>query len=299
MNHYPPLKALIAFDAAMRHRSFSLAADEMCVTPGAIGQHIRKLEEWLGMPLFVRQVRQILPTDAATGYWQTIQPALARIADASQRLRQSRSQTVSLSMPPSFAAKWFTPRLTTVLTRHPGLELHLKASPAPVDFERETVDLAIRHFDGHDESLDATLLLRDDIRVYCSPAYAAAQRLSAPDALTNASLLVTTLHPHWERWFEQFSTLGTTTVANIPRLHFDQSLMAIEAARHGHGAVLTSRHLTETEIASNSLIEPFPCRLQSGQGYYVVHPRKLSLSPTAALVRQWLIDTAAQDAPSD
>ena len=86
MNHYPPLKALIAFDAAMRHRSFSLAADEMCVTPGAIGQHIRKLEDWLGMPLFVRQVRQILPTDAATGYWQTIQPALARIADASQRL---------------------------------------------------------------------------------------------------------------------------------------------------------------------------------------------------------------------
>ena len=115
MNRYPPLKAIIAFDAAMRTSSFSLAAAELFVTPGAVGQQIQKLEEWLGVSLFVRQVRQVQPTEAALGYWKRIQPALAQIVDASNKLRDSRSMAVSLSMPPGFAAKWFTSRMASLL----------------------------------------------------------------------------------------------------------------------------------------------------------------------------------------
>lgn len=291
---YPPLKALVAFDAAMRSQSFSLAADELCVTPGAIGQQIRKLEEWLGVPLFIRQVRQVQPTEAATAYWQKIQPALAQIASASDRLRHSRRAAVSLSMPPSFAAKWFTSRMANLLTRHPGIELHLNASAAAVDFEREAVDLAIRHFNGKDASLDATLMFSDDARLYCTPAYAEAIRLAAPEALAGANLLVTTLHPHWEQWFARFSRLDAQTVAGIPRIHFDQALMAIEAARQGHGAVLTSPYLVEVELAGGALIEPLNCRLDLGYGYYVVHHNRMPLSPAARLVKQWLVDEAAQ-----
>ncbi|MBT9498535.1 MAG: LysR family transcriptional regulator [Zoogloea sp.] len=278
----------------MRSKSFSLAADELCVTPGAIGQQIQKLEEWLGMPLFIRQVRQVQPTDAATGYWQKIQPALAQIADASSRLKRSRSMAVSLSMTPSFAAKWFTSRMADLVTRHPDIELHLNASVETVDFEREAVDLAIRHFSGKSANLDANLLFRDEARVYCTPEYAATMCLTVPEDLASATLLVTTIQPYWERWFKQFSHVDSEAIARIPRMHFDQSLLAIEAAKRGNGVVLASPYLTEAEVASQFLIEPFHCSLKLENGYYVVHPSKTTPSQAAIRVKQWLIEEASK-----
>jgi len=296
MISYPPLKALVAFDAAMRANSFSLAADELCVTPGAIGQQIQKLEEWLGMSLFIRQVRQVQPTDAALSYWQKIQPALAQISDASSRLKRSRSMAVSLSMTPSFAAKWFTIRMASLVTQHPDIELHLNASVETVDFEREAVDLAIRHFNGKGANLKASLLFKDEARAYCTLEYASAMRLRVPEDLANANLLVTTIQPYWERWFKQFSQLDSEAIARIPRIHFDQSLLAIEAAKQGHGVVLASPSFTEAEVASRALIEPFDCCLKLENGYYVVHPSKTALSQAAMRVKQWLIEEAAQNA---
>ncbi len=297
MTSYPPLKALVAFDAAMKSGSFALAAAELCVTPGAIGQQIHKLEDWLGTRLFIRQTRQVLPTEAATAYWQKIQPALAQIAAASHWQRRRRSSAVSLSMAPSFAAKWFTGRMVHLLTRHPDIELHLNASIANVDFERETVDLAIRHFNGEQDPLDTTLMFRDEARVYCTPAYARAMCLDSPDALARASLLVTVVRPYWEKWLAQFTPLSRTEVAAIPRIHFDQAMMAIEAAKNGHGVVLASPFLTEAEVLSQTLIEPFEgCALPVDLGYYIVHHRKIPLSPAAALVKDWLIDEARKPA---
>lgn len=292
MNRYPPLKALLVFDAAMRTHSFSSAAEELCVTPGAVGQQIQKLEEWLGMPLFIRQVRQVQPTAEATGYWQRVQPALAQIADASNKLRDSRSMAVSLSMPPSYAAKWFTRRMARLLARHPQIELHLKASAVAVDFERESIDLAIRYFDGRSPNLDATLLFKDEARVYCSPGYAEALRLSVPEDLGRVTWLVTTIQPLWQQWLKAFSRLDDTQMAAIPRIHFDQALMAIEAAKLGQGVVMTSPLLTEGELADGTLMEPFEGYLPLADGYYVVHHSKLALRPAGRLVKQWLIDEA-------
>lgn len=297
MNRYPPLKALIAFDAAMRTSSFSLAAGELFVTPGAIGQQIRKLEEWLGVSLFVRQVRQVQPTEEALGYWKRIQPALAQIVDASNKLRDSRSMAVSLSMPPGFAAKWFTSRMASLLRRHPAIELHLNATSQVVDLEREPIDLAIRYFDGQAPDLEATLLLQDEGRVYGNPRYLASLNLRGPDELVRATLLVTTLQPHWPAWLRAVSRLSDAQIAAIPRIHFDQSLMAIEAARQGQGLVMTSPHLVEAESADGSLVEPFPHVLPLTQGYYVVHHRRLPLRPAAIAVKQWLIDEARGPAP--
>lgn len=299
MTQYPPLKALVAFDAAMRSKSFSLAADELCVTPGAIGQQIQKLEEWLGVLLFVRQVRQVQPTEVAEGYWQKIQPALTQIANASNRLKHSRSMAVSLSMTPSFAAKWFTSRMANLVTQHPDIELHLNASVLTVDFEREAVDLAIRHFNGKDQNLDSILMFKDEARVYCTPEYAKATHLHEPKDLVGANLLMTATQPYWELWFKKFAQLDAEIVARIPRIHFDQSLLAIEAARRSHGVVLASPFLTEAEVANQTLIEPFQCHLCLGNGYYVVHPSKTTLSPAVMRVKQWLLEEAAKESSAE
>lgn len=292
MNRYPPLKAVIAFDAAMRTNSFSLAAEELCVTPGAIGQQIQKLEEWLGVSLFIRQVRQVVPTAEAQEYWRRIEPALAQIAGESHKLKSSRSMTVTLSMPPSFAAKWFTSRMAHLLTIHPDIELRLNASAVLVNFEREPVDLAIRYFDGQDKNLESSLLFSDEARVYCSPEYAEAIHLNTPEDLARATLLVTTIHPIWQQWLIEFSRLDDNQREAIPRIHFDQALIAIEAAKLGQGIVLTSPLLTEAERMDGVLIEPFGGYLRTANDYYVVHNGKLPLRPAAALVKQWLVDEA-------
>lgn len=290
-----PVKALMVFDAAMRHNSFTLAAEELHVTPGAVGQQIQKLEAWLGVTLFTRMVRQIHPTAEALHYWSNIQPALTRLQHASEQIRLRQVNEVWLSMPPTLAAKWFAPRMAGFLAQRPDISLHLGATTAISDFERDRVDLAIRYFDGEDASLASTLLYRDEVRLYCAPGYVKALRLQAPSDLVRATLLHTTLQPHWRSWLQQFSTLSDAQIDAIPHLHFDQSLLAIETARYGQGAVLSSAILTEAELRDGALCEPFGCRLPVTKGYYVVHHKGTPLRPAALALKNWLLQVASAE----
>lgn len=293
MRPIPPLKALVALEAAVRLGSFTLAAEELSVTPGAVGQQIQKLEEWLGIALFVRQIRQVTPTAEGRAYCAQIQPALARIVEASRRVREARNNGVRLSMPPSFAAKWFAPRMTDFLVAHPGIALNLSTSTSFVDFEFDAVDLAVRYFNGIDAALSVDLLYADAAHIYCSPAYAKRLKLKHPDDLQRATLLHNTLHPHWDTWLRTFSKLGEAQIGSIAGLHVDQSLIAIEAAVRGQGVVLTSSLLTQAEVASGALIEPFELALPLSSGYYLVHPRSGELQAGTQMLKAWLLETCA------
>lgn len=289
------MKALLVFDAVMKHKSFTLAAAELHVTPGAVGQQIQRLEAWLGSRLFVRAIRHIQPTAEATKYWFAIEPALARIRQASDGLRLSQDNEVWLSMPPTLAAKWFAPRMAKFMTSNPDISLHLNASTALVNFELERVDLSIRHFDGNDRNLHADLLYAGEARVYCSPAYAREHRLRKPEDLARTTLLHTTFLPHWKAWLQTFSRLTERQIDAIAGQHFDQSMLAIETARHGQGVVLGSRMLVEAEVRDGSLCEPFDLPLALPKGYYLVHHRQVPLRPAAQVLRRWLIDMIARE----
>lgn len=292
-----PLKSLAVFDAAMMHNSFTLAAQALHVTPGAVGQQIHKLEEWLGTALFTRSVRQVQPTAEAMQYWAAVRPALAQLHQSSEQLRLRQAHEVWLSMPPSLAAKWFAPRMAGFQSFRPGTSLHLSAATTLSDFERERIDLAVRYFDGQDAALDAELLCPDEARLYCAPAYARALGLKTPDDLVRATLLHTTLQPHWPLWLQRFSRLSPAQVAAIPGQHFDQSMLAIETARHGQGVVLSSAILTEVELRDGVLCEPFDLRLPLDRGYYVVHRKGAALRPAALALKQWLLQITQADRP--
>ncbi len=286
-----PIKSLLVFDAAMRHNSFTLAAQELHVTPGAVGQQIQKLEDWLGAALFIRAIRQVQPTADAQNYWATIQPALARIQQASDHLRLSQVNEVWLSMPPTLAAKWFAPRMADFLKLRPDISLHLTATAALSDFERDRIDLAIRYFDGQDASLQSTLLIPDEARLYCAPSYARTLKLDTPDDMVRATLLHTTMLPYWKQWLQTFSKLTDPQIDGIASQHLDQIMLAIEAARHGQGALLCSAFLTAAEVRDGSLCEPFGFRLPVRKSYYVVHRRQTVLRPAALALKQWLLET--------
>src|SRR5579863_3402955 len=295
MRPIPPLKALVSLEAAMRLGSFTLAAEELSVTPGAVGQQIQKLEEWLGVALFVRQVRQVAPTAEGRAYFARIQPALAEIIHASRRLRERQNKGLRLSMPPSFAAKWFAPRMADLLQVHPGIALSLSTSATLVDFELDAVDLAVRYFNGVDAQLSVQRLCADEARVYCSPAYAKKWKLKRPEDLQAATLLHNTLHPHWPAWLARFSSLADARIEAIAGIQFDQSLMAIEAAVSAQGVVLTSAILVEAELADGSLVEPFGKALPLPSGYYLVHPETDEQPPGVQSLKAWFAAKIAAD----
>jgi LysR family glycine cleavage system transcriptional activator len=297
MNSPFPIKALLSFDAAMRHSSFTQAARDLHVTPGAVGQQVQKLEEWLGITLFARSVRQLVPTVDGQNYWAAVQPALARIQQASDNVRLRQVNEVWLSMPPSLAAKWFAPRMADFLSQHPEISLHLGTSTALADFNRDRVDLSVRYFDGNDPDLTAELLYRDEARLYSAPEYVKKLKLKTPNDLLRATFIHTTLHPHWRQWVQQFSQLTAEQVQSIPSLHFDQSMMAIEAARHGQGVVLSSALLTEAETREGTLCEPFAKRLELSKAYYVVYHKTTPLRPAAVALKDWLLSLPGKRKP--
>ncbi|MBN3786006.1 LysR substrate-binding domain-containing protein [Burkholderia sp. Ac-20353] len=293
MRPIPPLKALTAFEAAMRLGSFTLASQELNVTPGAVGQQIQKLEEWLGVALFARQIRRVTPTEDGRAYFAQIQPALAELIHASHRIRERRGNGVRLSMPPSFAAKWFAPRMADFLQANSGIALSLSTTTTMVDFELDGVDLAVRHFDGTDARLSVQLLCHDEARAYCNPTYAKHHRLKRPDDLRTATLLHNTLHPHWAAWLARFSSLEGSEIEAITGIQFDQSLMAIDAAVRAQGVVLTSPLLVEAELARGELIEPFDNALPLGAGYYLVHPATAETKQAVQSLKAWFTDSIA------
>lgn len=260
------------------------------MTPGAVGQLIHKLEDWLGVKLFHREVRKVTLTEAGAAYFGRISTALGQISHASSALKQRRRNEVRISMPPSFARKWFVPRMARLMDLHPEISLHIDASAALVDFDNESIDIAIRHFKAEESNrLDVELLFLDELRVYCTSSYCEKLKLKQPQNLAKATLLATRIHPYWERWLLQFTRLSRREIGEIPTIHFDASHLAVDTAKREQGVVLTSASLVEPEIASGELIEPFEARLPVDEGYYLVGPKgSFAQGGAVEALRLWL-----------
>lgn len=284
-----PLKAIACFDAVMQTGSAVLAAQQLFVTSGAVGQQIRKLEEWLGVLLFVRTVRKLQPTEEASHYWEQIKPALQQFDDANAAVQGGSASQVRLSLPPAFANTWFARRMPSMTGSNPGLKFHLSASAETVDLHSRTYDMAVRYFDGQDDNLDVQLLLRDEVRVYCSPAYHEHVQLMRLDDMVRATLLFTTSHSNWSRWLAQ---VGLSFDGMTSDLRFDQWEMAIDAARRAQGLVLTSPWLVEDDVERGKLMQLFPHVLGTGKGYYLVSNNDRPLGAAAKQLRDWLIEAA-------
>lgn len=289
METLPPLRALVAFEAAVRLGSFLAAARELHLTPGAVGQQVRKLEAWLGADLFERGIRKVTVTSDGLNYYKHVASALQQIGQASQALRVQQGDDVWLSTSPSLAGKWLGPRIARFIAQHPTINLHLSASTRLVDFDRDTVDLAIRYFDGEDRRLAVQLLYRDEVHLYCSPRYRAQIGLATPADLRRASLLHTTLHPHWAAWGQGFAPLSATDWAALRGVYFDQSSLALEAAKADQGVVLNNPLLAADDLASGALVEPFVHSLPLATGFYLVSRRQPALKASAVALKDWLV----------
>src|SRR5437016_7059743 len=182
----PPLNALKAFEAAARHESFTRAAEELCVTQGAVSHHVKALESELGVKLFNRERQRLVITEAGREYLSVVRDALDRIAVGTERLVQRQTSGVlTVSTSPDFAAKWLVNRLGRFAEAHPDIDLRVSATIQHVDFAREEVDLAVRHGDGNWPGLDVMRLCSEQLFPVCSPKLA-----TGPNRITRASGLL-------------------------------------------------------------------------------------------------------------
>lgn len=284
-----PLKSIAYFDAVMKTGSLIAAADQLYVTPGAVGQQIRKLEAWLGVSLFLRATRKLHPTPEALSYWENVKPALRQLDQAHKDIRIDSNPEVRLSLPPALASKWFSRRMPLLMLEQPQLKLHLSATEALTDFDKDPIDFAIRHFDGKSSRLTAELLLSDELRVYCHPSYRERLQLHEVTDISKARLLHTLSHDHWSLWL---SRVGLAHLNDHSGSRFDQSILSIDAARRGQGLVLTSPWLVEDELESGELIQLYAPALNVDRGFYLIYRPDIAMSPAARRVRQWLLDSA-------
>ena len=166
----PPLNALKAFEAAARHLSISLAANELCVTPAAISHQVRLLEDHIGLSVFERSGRRLVLTDAGQAGLDFIRDGFAKFNAAMDAIDSlGEVGVLSVSVAPSFAGKWLLPRLDSFHEQHPDIDVHVSASMQLTDFAKDGIDIAIRYGPGRYPDLVSEKLLNETVTPVLSP----------------------------------------------------------------------------------------------------------------------------------
>src|SRR2546430_8315351 len=204
LRRLPPLNALKAFEAAARHESFTRAAEELCVTQGAVSHQVKALEAELGIKLFNRERQRLIITEAGRDYLAVLRDAFDRIAVGTERLVQRQTSGVlTVSTSPDFAAKWLVNRLGRFAEAHPGIDLRVSATMHHIDFVREEVDVAVRHGDGNWPGLDAIRVCVEQLFPVCSPKLMSGRnKIAKPSDLLKSQLLHLADSKAWSEWFE-------------------------------------------------------------------------------------------------
>jgi LysR family glycine cleavage system transcriptional activator len=287
----PSLNGLRAFEAAARHLSFTNAAAELNVTQTAISHQIRRLEEELGIRLFVRQNRALALTPEAKDYLPGVRAAFNDLRLATDRvLRRDNEHVLTISTLASLAAKWLLPRLSAFQEAHPGIDVRITTSSALVDFRTGDVDAAIRYGRGHWAGLRADWLTADELFPVCSPALLTGDKpLRSPQDLAHKTLLHSSggYDDDWRLWLTAAGL--PADISKQPGLTFDLILMTVQAAIDGIGVAMGRTSYVEADIAKGRLVVPFEITLPADAGFYLVSPEARADSPKLAAFRQWLI----------
>jgi len=295
-----PLNALRAFEAAARHLSFVKASEELSVTPAAVSHQVKRLEEYLGLPLFRRLRRGLLLTESGQSLLSELREVFLGLDNAMERVIDSGSRgTITLSVAPTFAVMWLIPRLQKFYTLHPDIDVRISTGLGLVDFQRDDFDAAIRLGNGHWFGLEAVKLFDESVTPMCSP-----RLLEGPDALKSPDDLRkhVLLHNHsmdydpdaptWETWLKAAGASGVNASRGT---HFSLPDHGLQASIDGAGVVLGWRSLAAKDVAAGRVVEPFDLTLSLGSSFYLVYPEAHSLRSNIAALRDWLMQEVREN----
>lgn len=285
----PNLAALRAFEAAARLESFSRAAEEIHVTPGAISHQVRALEEELGLALFTRNGKRIAITENGRRFAAAIRKSLTDIAVAAETLQeQNRQQRLVVSSPPSFASRWLAPRLWKFVDRHPAIEVVLQSSSHLNDLARDGIDVGVRFGLGVYPGLKSEKILDEFYYPVASPQYRDGNLPTSPQQLRDCTLLrMDGLQESWLPWFA-LAALDLPDPAG--GLVTEDSSLTLRAAADGAGVALTRHAIASQEIAAGELVRLFDIALKSDRAYYFVTLADTAVKPQVQYFHDWITE---------
>lgn len=298
----PPLNSLRAFEAAARHLSLKKAAGELHVTPAAVSHQVRTLEEYCAKPLFHRLARALRLTEAGQAALPLLREGFDKLAEAAEAMRaEERVGILTVSVAPSFGAKWLIPRLDRFHAAHPEFDVRIDATDALVTFAGDGVDVALRYGRGTYRNLRSECLMSEVSLPVCSPRLLERDPpLRRPDDLRHHTLLHVQWKmeddaaPNWRMWLRAAGVEGVDAERG-PR--FSVEGMALEAAIAGQGVALAGAALVEGDLKAGRLVRPFPPSLSQATAfsYYVVYPEAKAGDPRVMAFRDWVLSEVARD----
>ena len=281
----PATGSLIAFEAAARHLSFRLAADELHLTPSAISQQIRLLESQLGLALFARVRQRVLLTRAGERYLREVQRILGDLKEVTyQTLASGDKEWLNLAVVPTFAVKWLIARLPDFSECHPEVHLNVVSRSAPFDFSEEHFDAAIHYGDAIWPGAQLMHLMDEHMTPVCSRSLCQRLGVTTPADLLRVPLLQQFTRPSaWDDWFEHMG-IEAGNAFEGPR--FDSFNMILEAVLAGMGAALLPRFMLH-DVQDRLVCLSSEC-LPSTRAYHLVWPMSKAEMGSVSKFREWL-----------
>lgn len=286
----PSLNSLRYFDAAARHCSFSLAAEELCVTPAAVSYQIRLLESELGISLFKRLARIVVLTESGATFLGHVQTALSALAEGVREVTvQQQSGPLNVSLVPSFAQQWLLPRLDRFNARYPDVQLRINASSRLANFDLDGNHMAVRLGNGKwGPDLIVEDLLEERVFPVCCPDFAAKYQITTPKDLLRLPLLHNDFYT-WEAWFR---ALGES-VEQIPKGPvFDDANLLVMASLRGMGVCLIRTSVAQTFLGNARLIRPVAAEVLADKSYFLVFPERHQHHAGVMAFREWIHEEA-------
>mgnify|MGYP001270419607 CR=1 FL=1 len=294
----PPLDLCQTFEAVARHRSFTLAADELCLTQSAVSRQIKALEAALGLQLFRRLHRAIEMTAEGERLFDSVTRGLDDLSACLAELgARAKAPQITVSASVAFAWFWLMPRLERFGALQPDVDLRVLATDQPVLPGTGEVDVAVLFGSGQWEGLEARLLFGERVYPVCSPAYLRTHpALHRPEDLMDQTLLHLEYGKpsfggvDWRTWLVRQGVTGQPVRRG---LRFNSYPMVLQAAEAGHGVALGWSYVTDPLLAEGRLVCPVDRRLETRDGYYLCTSGSAGKSQGIRAFLDWIAAEAA------
>ncbi|HEX7914029.1 MAG TPA: LysR substrate-binding domain-containing protein [Paraburkholderia sp.] len=288
----PNMGALLAFEAAARHESFTHAARELFLTESAVSRQINTLESNLGVRLFVRAKQRVVLTKAGKVYSAQVRRSLEQLDRDTLSIiaHGSGGGYLELAVLPTFASQWLIPRLAAFNEQYPDVRVNMGVRTGTFPFADTHFEAAIHYGKPTWPGTSADFLFSEEVVPVCAASLLKQPVRSAADLLDYPLLHSTTRPDGWATWF---ASQGIDDNRTMQGVRYELHTMLISAAAAGLGIALVPRFFVETQLEQLGLAIPFDAPAVADSAYYLVYPTELSHGKPLACFREWLLQEAA------
>ena len=289
----PPIRDLSCFEAVVRNRSVTRAAEELNLTQSAVSRRIASLEGLLGERLFVRDKQRLIPTAAAEDYADELRKLLNGIEVATTKAltHGRKGGALTVACLPTFGSRWLVPRMSGFLEKYPSIDINLISKIRQFDFEHEAVHAAIHFGNAHWPGATLEYLMDEFVVPVCAPSLLGGEPLKRAEDIRGMALIQHTTRPNlWHDWLEYVGVSGANGRVG-PK--FEYYSLVIEAAVAGIGAALLPDMLVRREIESGLLMSAFDAPMRCEEAYYIAYPDKYRDNPNVLCFAEWIVQECA------